>query len=89
VDCPVTNDMDLTTENETTAALRDKIQPIIVDRFWRGVMGRDDKALERIKGRHWGDLSPAAQVPDRDKMQSRLPASKWAALLSSQSYPGT
>jgi hypothetical protein len=67
--------MDLTTENETTAALRDKIQPIIVDRFWRGVMGRDDKALERIKGRHWSDLSPA-QVPDRDKMRSRFLASR-------------
>jgi len=34
VDYLVTNDKDLTTQDETTAALRDKIQPVIVGRFW-------------------------------------------------------
>lgn len=39
VDYFVTNDKDLTAQNKTTEVLREKIQPIIVGRFLREVMG--------------------------------------------------
>lgn len=60
VDYLVTNDKDLTAQDETTAALREKIQPIIVGRFLREVMGWDSEALERIRKRNWSDLPPRA-----------------------------
>jgi len=48
VDYLVTNDKDLTAEDETTALLRTKIQPMTVGRFLKEVMewsSRDFKSL--------------------------------------------
>lgn len=59
VDYLVTNDKDLTAQDETTAALRGKIQPIIVGRFLREVMGWESEELERIRKRNWSDLVPS------------------------------
>jgi len=56
VDYLVTNDKDLTAQDDTTAALREKIQPIIVGRFLREVMGWESEELERIRKRNWIDL---------------------------------
>jgi predicted nucleic acid-binding protein len=56
VDYLVTNDRDLTAQDETTAALRARIQPISVGRFLREVMGWESEALERIRKRKWGEL---------------------------------
>lgn len=58
VDYLVTNDKDLTAQDETTAALREKIQPMIVGRFLREIMGWESEELERIRKRNWSDLSP-------------------------------
>jgi predicted nucleic acid-binding protein len=58
VDYLVTNNKDLTAEDETTAALRQRIQPIIVGRFLREVMGWESEELERIRKRNWSDLPP-------------------------------
>jgi predicted nucleic acid-binding protein len=60
VDYLVTNDKDLTAEDETTAALRKRIQPLIVGRFLREVMGWESDELERIRKRNWSDL-PSSQ----------------------------
>lgn len=64
VDYLVTNDKDLTAEDETTAALREKIRPITVGRFLREVMGWESEELERIRRRDWSDLSPPLQMPE-------------------------
>lgn len=55
VDYLVTNDKDLTAQDETTAALRQKIQPMTVGRFLREVMGWESEELEKIRRRTWGD----------------------------------
>ena len=47
----VTNDKDLTAKDETTATLRKRVQPIIVGRFLREVMGWESEELERIRKR--------------------------------------
>lgn len=60
VDYLVSNDKDMTAKDETTAALRQKIQPIIVGRFLKEVMGWDSEDLERIRKRNWSDLPPSA-----------------------------
>ncbi|MGL4375196.1 MAG: hypothetical protein ACRCT1_02060 [Microcoleaceae cyanobacterium] len=52
----VTNDKDLTAEDETTAVLRQRIKPIIVGKFLREVMGWTSEDLERIRRRNWSDL---------------------------------
>ena len=64
VDYLVTNDKDLTAEDETTAALREKIRPITVSRFLREVMGWESEELERIKKRNWSDLLPPSQMTE-------------------------
>jgi len=56
VDYLVTNDKDLTAQDETTAALRQRIQPIIVGRFLREVMGWKSEDLEKIRKRTWSDF---------------------------------
>jgi predicted nucleic acid-binding protein len=56
VDYLVTNDKDLTAQDETTAALRQKIQPMIVGQFLSELMGWESEGLERIRERNWGDL---------------------------------
>ena len=58
VDYLVTNDKDLTAYDETTVVLRERIQPIIVGRFLREVMGWQSERLEKIRKRNWSDLSP-------------------------------
>jgi predicted nucleic acid-binding protein len=58
VDYLVTNDKDLTAEDETTVTLRQKIQPMIVGKFLKEVMGWESEDLERIRKRNWSDLSP-------------------------------
>ena len=59
VDYLVTNDKDLTAQDETTAALREKIKPLIVGRFLREVMGWESEELERIRKRNWSDMPPS------------------------------
>jgi len=59
VDYLVTNDKDLTAQDETTVALRARIQPVSVGRFLREVMGWENEALERIRKRNWTDLPPS------------------------------
>ncbi|TEU11912.1 MAG: hypothetical protein E3J21_22440 [Anaerolineales bacterium] len=56
VDYLVTNDKDLTAQDETTVALRQKVQPMIVGKFLSDVMGWDGEDLERIRRRNWSDL---------------------------------
>jgi hypothetical protein len=56
VDYLVTNDKDLTAQDETTATLRRKIQPMIVGKFLREVMGWESEDLERIRKRKWSDF---------------------------------
>ena len=56
VDYLVTNDKDLTAQDETTVALRHKIQPMIVGQFLGDVMGWDSEDLERLRKRNWSDL---------------------------------
>jgi len=56
VDYLVSNDKDLTAQDETTALLRRSIQPITVGRFLREVMGWEETALERIRRRNWSDF---------------------------------
>jgi predicted nucleic acid-binding protein len=58
VDYLMTNDKDLTAEDETTVTLRQKIQPMIVGKFLKEVMGWKSEDLERIRKRNWSDLSP-------------------------------
>jgi predicted nucleic acid-binding protein len=60
VDYLVTNDKDLTAQDETTAVLRRKIQPITVGRFLREVMSWKSEELERIRKRNWSDLVSSA-----------------------------
>jgi predicted nucleic acid-binding protein len=61
VDYLVTNDKDLTAQDETTALLREKIHPIIVGRFLKEVMGWESEALERLRKRNWSDVLPSAE----------------------------
>ena len=56
VDYLVSNDKDLTAQDETTALLRRSIQPIAVGRFLRKVMGWEETTLERIRKRNWSDF---------------------------------
>ena len=57
VDYLVTNDKDLTAQDETTAALRQKVQPMIVGKFLNEIMGWEGEDLERIRKRNWSDLT--------------------------------
>ena len=56
VDYLVTNDKDLTAQDETTAALREHIQPILVGTFLREVMGWTHEELEAVRGRTWKQM---------------------------------
>jgi predicted nucleic acid-binding protein len=57
VDYLVTNDKDLTAQDETTARLRQMIQPMPVGRFLHEVMGWSSTDLERIRLRTWREGS--------------------------------
>lgn len=56
VDFLVSNDKDLTARDETATTLHKRIQPIIVGRFLKEVMGWDSDDLEQIRKRNWSDL---------------------------------
>jgi hypothetical protein len=56
VDHLVSNDKDLTAEDETTAELRRLIRPMTVGRFLNEVMGWSSEELERIRLRTWADM---------------------------------
>lgn len=58
VDHLVSNDKDLTAQDETTARLRQYVQPMPVGRFLHDVMGWPSDELERIRLRTWRDLAP-------------------------------
>ncbi|MBM4459386.1 MAG: type II toxin-antitoxin system VapC family toxin [Chloroflexi bacterium] len=60
VDYLVTNDKDLTTQDEMTAVLRQRLQPISVGRFLKEVMGWDSNELERIRRRNWSEMPAIA-----------------------------
>jgi hypothetical protein len=51
-----TNDKDLTASDETTAALRQLVRPMIVGRFLHEVMHWPSEELESIRKRNWSDL---------------------------------
>lgn len=53
----VTNDKDLTAVDATMDVLREQIQPIIVGRFLREVMGWSSEMLEAVRRRNWRDLA--------------------------------
>ena len=56
VDYFVSNDTDFTDEDETTALLRRKMNPISIGRFLHEVMGWRSSDLEKIRNRNWSDL---------------------------------
>ena len=68
VDHLVSNDKDLTAEDETTAELRRHIQPMTVGRFLHEVMDWSSDDLERIRLRAWADL-PADEPSPPDEGQ--------------------
>jgi ATP-dependent helicase/DNAse subunit B len=55
----VSNDKDLTAQDETTARLRQQLQPMPVGRFLHDVMGWSSEDLERIRQRTWHDMTPS------------------------------
>ena len=56
VDYLVSEDKHFTDRDETTAKLRQRIQPLISGTFLREVMGWSSEELERVRGRNWADL---------------------------------
>jgi predicted nucleic acid-binding protein len=63
VDHLVSNDKDLTAEDETTAELRRHIRPMTVGRFLHEVMGWSSEELERIRLRTWADMPADERSP--------------------------
>ncbi|HFE67130.1 MAG TPA: PIN domain-containing protein [Chloroflexi bacterium] len=59
VDYLVSEDKDLTTQDETTAVLRSHINVLISGTFLRTVMGWNSEQLEQARGRNWRDLPGA------------------------------
>ena len=56
VDCMVSEDKDLTAQDETTALLRQKLTVLLSGTFLRQVMGWTSEQLEAIRYRNWSDL---------------------------------
>jgi hypothetical protein len=56
VDYLVSEDKDLTVQDETTITLRQKLNIMISGTFLREVMGWNSKSLENIRHRTWRDL---------------------------------
>jgi hypothetical protein len=52
----VTNDRDLTVQDDTTAEMRQQIQPILVGTFLHEVMGWSHEELEAVRGRTWDEM---------------------------------
>ena len=59
VDCLVSEDKDLTAQDETTADLRKQLTVYLSGTFLRHVMGWSGKDLERVRGRTWRDVMAA------------------------------
>ena len=56
VDCLVSEDKDLTVQDETIAQLRQELKVLISGTFLREVMGWSSDELERIRNRTWRDI---------------------------------
>lgn len=56
VDYLVSEDKDLTTQDATTAKLRQRLVVMLSGTFLRQVMGWSSEQLERIRHRTWRDL---------------------------------
>lgn len=56
VDYFVTNDRDLTVQDDTTAELRQRIQPMLVGTFLHEVMDWSHEELEAVRGRTWDEI---------------------------------
>jgi len=56
VDYLVTQDKDLTAQDETTETLRQKLKILLPGTFLREYMGWSSEALEAIHNRNWSDL---------------------------------
>jgi predicted nucleic acid-binding protein len=57
----VSEDKHLTDRDETTARLRQRIQPLISGTFLREEMGWSSEDLERVRGRNWADVASEGQ----------------------------
>lgn len=60
VDFLVSEDKDLTSSNETTAKLRERLKVLLSGTFLRQVMGWTSVELEQVRGRPWHELEPDA-----------------------------
>jgi predicted nucleic acid-binding protein len=56
VDYFVANDRDLTVQDDTTADLRQRIQPMLVGTFLHEVMGWSHEELEAVRERTWDEM---------------------------------
>lgn len=56
VDYLVSEDKDLTVQDETTATLRAQVNVMICGTFLRTVMGWSNEQLEQVRNRSWRDL---------------------------------
>ncbi|MFQ6099879.1 MAG: putative toxin-antitoxin system toxin component, PIN family [Anaerolineae bacterium] len=56
VDYFVTNDRDLTVQDETTAQLRRRLKAMLVGTFLHQVMGWSQEELEAVRGRTWDEV---------------------------------
>ena len=58
VDYLVSEDKDLTSSDETTAKLRERLKVLLTGTFLRQVMEWTSEDLEQVRGRTWHDLEP-------------------------------
>jgi len=56
VDCVISEDKDLTTDDETTAELRRHVKVLLPGTFLRQVMGWTSQELEAIRHRKWDEM---------------------------------
>jgi putative PIN family toxin of toxin-antitoxin system len=56
VDFLVSEDKDLTTQDETTVKLRNELKVMVSGTFLRQVLGWKSEDLEKVRGRTWRDL---------------------------------
>ena len=56
VDCLVSEDKDLTAQDDTTAVLREKLTVRLSGTFLREVLGWGSEELEAVRRRNWGAL---------------------------------
>ncbi len=61
VDYLVSEDKDLTVQDETTAVLHSQVKVTISGTFLRTVMGWNSEQLEQARGRSWRDLPGAVE----------------------------